>query len=209
MRKVWTAVFIVILLACAVPALAQSNVSATPDPQTRSVKNLLMPSSPVDEDILFIGKPSPVWVLPDLNNEYHFLRYYCGEPLKRNFKIKNQTKKVVVMSFFASFCEPCRYEIPHLEKIRQEMADSGVVFFLVNVGEDRTTVEEYLRQYQIAMPVLLDRYQKVSQGYNVTTLPRLILIDRNGIIRGYKIGYSREEPFEELLRSAILTLLRE
>ncbi|GAB4171919.1 MAG: hypothetical protein Kow00108_06490 [Calditrichia bacterium] len=171
--------------------------------------NLLMPSTKITDEVLLIGKPAPTFVLPDLNNDYIFLRYFCGEKLKRSFKIKNQQKNIVLLSFFASWCVPCKKEIPHLENISKNLQDKPVKLFLVNVGESKSKAMEFLDSLNVSLPVLLDTYKKVSDQFKVSTLPRLVLIDRNGIVRGYKIGYAESEDLESLLLNAINQLLEE
>lgn len=172
-------------------------------------KNLLMASTPVEEDILFIGKEAPHFVLPDLNRNYVFLRYYCGKQLKKSYTLKNQKKKVVVLSFFASWCKPCQKELPYIQKISTAFKEKDVQFFLINVGENRKSAKLFVQKLDVHLPVLLDTYKKVSESYKVATLPRLVLLDKNGIVRGYKIGFVENENFEERLAMAITVLLNE
>jgi thiol-disulfide isomerase/thioredoxin len=170
-------------------------------------KNLLMAKTPVDEEILLIGKEAPRFVLPDINNEYVFLRYYCGKQLKRSVKIKNQEKQVVILSFFASWCKPCKKELPHFQKVADEFKDYPVKFFLVNVGEDRETAIRFAKSLGLHLPILLDTYKKVSENYKVETLPRIVLLDKNGVVRGYKIGYAEDDQLEKKLKIALLLLV--
>ena len=74
-----------------------------------------------------MGDQSPAFSLPDLQNNYIFLRDYNGEKLRKPWK--NKTKYAVVISFFATWCGPCKKEIPYLEKLQTEFTDQKVKFF--------------------------------------------------------------------------------
>ncbi len=173
-------------------------------------KNLLMAKTPVDEEILLIGKEAPRFVLPDINNEYVFLRYYCGKQLKRSVKIKNQEKQVVILSFFASWCKPCKKELPHFQKVADEstlMRSSAASDVYKRQGEDRETAIRFAKSLGLHLPILLDTYKKVSENYKVETLPRIVLLDKNGVVRGYKIGYAEDDQLEKKLKIALLLLV--
>ena len=127
------------------------------------------------------GQEAPTFSLPDVDQNYISLRDYCGEKLRKPWK--NKTKHVVVISFFATWCKPCIAEIPHLEKIQEEFKDQPVKFLLVNVGEERDKVVTFQQKKEVNLKILLDRYQKTAGKYDALTLPRLVVIDKQGIIR--------------------------
>jgi thiol-disulfide isomerase/thioredoxin len=154
-----------------------------------------------------IGDPAPVFSLPDLNNNYIFLRDYSGEKLRKPWK--NKTKYVVVSSFFATWCGPCKKEIPYLEKLQKEYKDKDIKFFLIDVGEERAKVNEFLQKNPLKLTVLHDRYQQTAEKYGATSLPRLIVIDKNGTIRLIKKGFKDGESFLKEMRTLVEKLLAE
>lgn len=160
-------------------------------------------SSKIDE--LKLDSEAPVFSLPDLKNNYVFLRDMCGDELRKPWI--NKEKKVVVLSFFATWCVPCEKEIPYLVQLKNKFTDQQVVFYLVNVGEDRPKVEKFLKDGQISLPVLLDQYKVVSEKYGANSLPRLVVIDKNGKVKKYTKGFSDPEAFiaemEKLLNDLI------
>lgn len=152
-----------------------------------------------------VGDPSPVFSLPDLQNNYVFLRDYSGKKLRKPWK--NKTKYVIVMSFFATWCGPCKKEIPYLEKLKAEFADKKAKFFLVDVGEERKVLDGFLDKNKISLKVLHDRYQQTAEKFGANSLPRLIVIDKEGTIRLIKKGFKDGESFMKEMRSLITKLL--
>jgi thiol-disulfide isomerase/thioredoxin len=140
-----------------------------------------------------IGGEAPAFSLPDMDNEYVFLRDFCGEKLRKS-SIKE--KKVVVISFFSTTCLPCRKEIPQLIKLNETYKGKAVKILLLAVGENREVIAPYLAEHGISLPVLLDQYQVVAKKYNVTSLPRLVVIDPTGKVQRYKKGYDETEDFQ-------------
>jgi sulfatase modifying factor 1 len=105
--------------------------------------------------------------------------------------------KVVVLDFWATWCVPCRNELPTIEKLRTEFADSVRVYGVNN--EDATTVKEFVRKNRYQMSVLMDSHQQVQRLYGVSAIPTLMILDRQGVIRKLYVG-SRDEA---TLRKAI------
>lgn len=156
-------------------------------------------------DTLCIGCESPTFSLPSLDQEYVSLRDFCGQELRKPWI--NKIKHVVVLSFFATWCEPCKKEIPHLTILRNEFRDKPVKFLIIDVGEEREKVLNFIRSSGIEIPVLLDRYTKTAERYDALNLPRLFVLDKNGLIQRKQRGFSRAEDFEIEMRELITLLL--
>ena len=160
-----------------------------------------------DKAKIITGTEAPTFSLPDMNQNYVSLRDFCGEKLRKPWK--NKVKNVVVLSFFATWCKPCMAEIPHLEKIRQEFNDQPVKFFLVDVGEEREKVLEFIEKKGINLEILLDRYQKTADNYDALTLPRLVVIDKEGIVQKEQKGFSDAAAFESEMRTLLAELVKQ
>ena len=167
---------------------------------------LFLSDSVFSEDpVIAVGQEAPTFSLPDLDQKYITLRDLCGKNLRKPWK--NKTKHVVVLSFFATWCKPCIAEIPHLESLEKEFAGQPVKFFLVDVGEDRAKVVDFKNKKEIGLKILLDRYQKTATNYDALTLPRLVIIDKEGVIKKEQKGFSDPEAFETELKNMITELL--
>ena len=161
----------------------------------------------LDQNPLCIGCEGPTFSLPSLDQEYVSLRDFCGEKLRKPWI--NKTKYIVVLSFFATWCEPCKKEIPHLEKLMQEFKDQPIKFFLIDVGEEREKILEFTGKRNLAIPILMDRYQKTSERYDALTLPRLFVLDQDGLIQRKQKGFTNPENFEIEMKELITLLLQD
>jgi len=116
--------------------------------------------------------------------------------------------KVVYVTFWATWCVPCRREMPHLEKLYEELADQGLLIIGVNTDPPGTTskIKPYIKRYGLTYPTALDPDNNVLDKYNPTReLPYAVLIDREGNVREVFPGYRKGD--EVLLREKILALL--
>ena len=152
-----------------------------------------------------VGKEAPPFSLPDLSNEYVALRDLCGDKLRKPWK--NKTKHVVVISFFATWCKPCIAEIPHLQRLQKKYSGKPIKFFLVNVGEEKEKIEKFLKSQITSIPILMDKYKKISEKYDALTLPRLFIIDKLGIIQLEQKGFKDGEKFESDLDQILSKLV--
>jgi thiol-disulfide isomerase/thioredoxin len=142
---------------------------------------------------LIIDDEAPVFSLPDMDGNYVFLRDFCGGTLRKPWI--NKEKKAVVISFFATWCMPCKKEIPYLMQLKDQFKDKSVEFILVDVGENKEKVEPYIQQENIDLTVLFDQYQVVSKKYGATSLPRLVVISKGGKVKKYQKGFEDSEVF--------------
>lgn len=141
------------------------------------------------------GDPAPKFVLPQIGGERVFLSDMCGEKLRQPWK--NTVKYPVVISFFSSTCEPCKVEIPILEEIAKGYTDK-VKFFLIGVGEPEEAVKACVEERGYSLPVLVDQFMMASKNYgDARKVPKLALIDKEGVVRMFHEGY-KEENMEEL-----------
>jgi len=124
----------------------------------------------------------------------------------KNIKLSELRGEVVMLNFWASWCGPCRKEMPLLEKIHKKYKRLGFTLLGVNVEENSSDAKNYLKDVNVTFPILFDRTQKTSKLYDVSAMPTTILIDRNGnkrfIHKGYKAGYENDykKQIKKLLR---------
>ncbi len=96
---------------------------------------------------------------------------------------------VVLVNFWATWCPPCRAEIPDFEAAYRAHKSEGFVVLGINVEEPVQIVEPFVEDFGMTYPVLLDETGKVMQEYRARGLPMSILVDREGIIQRRHIGY--------------------
>ena len=121
---------------------------------------------------------------------------------------ENLNGDVVYVTFWATWCVPCRREMPHLEKLQQEFGDEGLRIIGVNTDPPGTTskIKPYIRRYKISYTTVLDPNNNVLDKYNPTReLPYAVLIDREGNVEQVFPGYRTGD--EKILRQKIIELL--
>jgi thiol-disulfide isomerase/thioredoxin len=99
--------------------------------------------------------------------------------------LKGQT---VVLNFWASWCEPCRAEMPSLELLARKYAHEGLVVLAVNYQEATPTIERFLAAVPFALPILLDRDGQAARAWTPRVFPSTVLIDRAGRPRHVVLG---------------------
>ena len=118
------------------------------------------------------------------------------EDLNGNKVTLSQLKgKKVYLNFWATWCPPCKEEMPDIEKLYQETKDSDLVILAVSVDTDKKTVEDFIAKNKYNFPVLLDVKGEVSQLYQVSGIPTSYFIDTDGILNG---GTTGGIPFESM-----------
>ncbi|HYE73095.1 MAG TPA: redoxin family protein, partial [Blastocatellia bacterium] len=119
-----------------------------------------------------------------------------------NVKLSDYRGKVVVVNFWATWCGPCREELPLLEKTMDKYkGDDNVVFLAVSADEDREGVEPFIKANKIKLPVVYANY--LDEHYGVTSIPTTMIFDREGQIVYRQAGFSRAEDFTAVLSEKI------
>ncbi len=107
--------------------------------------------------------------------------------------------KIVILNFWASWCPPCRHEVPALQSIHNEFGPQGVVVLAVNEGEKLENVERFAWDNDISFTVWLDEDRWAGSIYSVRSIPTTYFIDGEGVIRAIQIGtLSREQIVAQL-----------
>jgi len=96
--------------------------------------------------------------------------------------------QVVLLNFWATWCPPCREEMPSMERLHREFRGQGLALLGVNVEENPKQVARFVRDFQLTFPTLLDVDGEVTRLYRVRGLPATFLIDRTGRVVGHVIG---------------------
>ncbi|MBI5836341.1 MAG: TlpA family protein disulfide reductase [Candidatus Eisenbacteria bacterium] len=134
------------------------------------------------------GKPRIDFTLNDLSGKPRSLKDYHG--------------KVVLLDFWATWCGPCRMELPIIMSLYAEMKKKGLEVLAVNVAEEREKPAEFVKKFGYTFPVLLDTDGKVSQQYQANAIPTVAVVDRTGKIVAHFAGARSEEDLRAALAKA-------
>lgn len=113
--------------------------------------------------------------------------------------------EVVFLNFWATWCGPCRSEMPSMQELHQELDSKGFTIVAVNLGEPANYVNEFMRSKGFTFTVLLDSHQRVGALYGIRSIPTTYLLDREGKIIGAVVG-SREWSTDESIEMFKLLL---
>jgi peroxiredoxin len=123
----------------------------------------------------------------------------------RNLRLHEQRGRVVLLNFWATWCGPCRQEMPLLDQLYQKYQGSGFTLLGVNVDDDSRKALQVAKTLGVSFPVLLDADKTVSKLYDLGSMPATVLIDRDGKVRyvhrGYLTGY--EDTYDKQIRELL------
>lgn len=125
------------------------------------------------------------------------LKTLDGDPVT----LDNLRGKVVVLDFWATWCPPCRKELPEVDKLRAEFGER-VEFLGVN-DEDAGTVKSFLHRNHYELMVLMDSRRQVERQYGVSAIPTLLVIGKSGVIRQHFIGFRDPATLRKAIESAL------
>ena len=135
-----------------------------------------------EEPAPIVGRRAPDFTLPSLGGEAVPLASLQGRP--------------VVLNFFATWCVPCRTELPAFQATAQRHADRGLAFLLVDLSEDPEDVGHFLESLRVSLPAAIDETGQVTKAYRVRGLPSTFFIDREGVIRAVQLGALDDRALE-------------
>ena len=121
-----------------------------------------------------VGEVGPDFTLEGLDGRPISLSGFRGRP--------------VLINFWASWCPPCRGEMPDLEELQREYADAGLVVLAVNLREEPAAAQRYAETLGLTFPIALDRSARVAARYNVSALPTSYFVGPDGVIRDLNVG---------------------
>jgi thiol-disulfide isomerase/thioredoxin len=138
------------------------------------------------------GGATPPLELTDLKGKKHSLADYRG--------------KVVLVNFWATWCEPCREEMPSMERLRVSLADRQFAVLAVNLAEPESRIAKFLDTVPVGFPILLDRDTKTTRAWQAKVLPATYIVGPDGAVRYRHVGeldWSKPE-----VRKLILGLMK-
>ena len=136
---------------------------------------LLLSGAAIAADLKpWMGGPPPALALKDLEGGTHRLSDYRG--------------KVILVNFWATWCGPCRDEMPSIQELKNKLAGKPFVVLAVNLDEPESRIQKFLSQMKLDFKILLDPERKVARAWNARILPASYVIGPDGKIRYSLIG---------------------
>ncbi len=148
-----------------------------------SASNLSAATRPVS------GEPAPDFTVQTLDGKYVSLSDFRG--------------KTVLLNFWATWCPPCRSEMPDMEKVYRERLDKDVVILAVDVQEAAVPVQAFVDRFGITFPILMDVSGDIAKLYGVQSLPTSYFIDKQGRITSFSLGALNESAISRRIDQAL------
>ncbi len=123
--------------------------------------------------------PAPDFILTDTNGDTVLLSDMAGH--------------VVVLDFWASWCDPCVDALGHLQRLHEQYADQGVIVLAINIGETHDEVTAFMADREYTFTVLLDTEGRVTDSYGVQAIPHTVIVDRGGEVYAIPLGLGDAE----------------
>jgi peroxiredoxin len=124
----------------------------------------------------------------------------------QNFNLTEQRGNIILINFWASWCGPCRQEMPVLQELQDKYQDLGVQVWGINVEQENQAGRDFLANLDLSFSIFFDETNKLSEAYNVEAMPTTVIVDRDGIVRyvyrGFKKGYGKKyaKAIKKLIR---------
>ncbi len=188
-EKKWfsMSVFIVLLTSVISCAALEEAQQRRHERIKRKLDGYTTTSAAPKEEFLLHGQPAPLFTLQDLNGNQVSLTEFKGKP--------------VVLNFWATWCGPCRMEIPHLEYLSNKYKDKGLVVIGLNNENNHQAVRDFA-QSQISYTVLLDGHMQF-QDYGVAGIPCTYYIGKKGMVRDRDVGFHGEAEMDRKIRELL------
>jgi len=122
-----------------------------------------------------------------------------------NLSLSGLKGQVVMINFWATWCGPCRQEMPLLQQIQARYEPLGFTLVGINVEPDSAAAQAWLTQVPVSFPILFDRQNKVAESFGVEGMPSSVFIDRSGKVRYVHQGYrpGDEAKYADMVRSLV------
>jgi len=142
-----------------------------------------------------VGEKAPGFITSTLEGKRVALKEYWEQ----------QGNKAIVLSFFATWCKPCKEDLKYLQGLQEQFGGRGFQVLAVHTQDPAVKAEgvkKFLDELQVKLPVLLDEYGIIGKRYAVIALPCNVLIDKEGTLRAKYLGYSEavKKDFEGKFR---------
>lgn len=118
-----------------------------------------------------------------------------------SIKLSELRGKVVLLNFWATYCDPCRAEMPAMEKVYKEVADKGGIVVAVDQKESAATVRKFVEEFGLTFPIALDEKGAAGAVYGVQYMPTSFFIDKEGVVRYMKVGQMEEATIRQYFAS--------
>jgi peroxiredoxin len=170
-KRILLLILIAAVMASGVLAGCNGGADTTP---TTPASTTPAPTTPAGEVSPEVGKYAPDFTLTTVDGKTVTLSSLRGKP--------------VLINFWFTACAPCAKEMPYFQELSKTWPAKGLEFLSIDIGDKASKVSEYMEYYAYTFPVLLDSKSNVALKYGIMYAPTTIIIDKDGVIKLFKVG---------------------
>ena len=149
----------------------------------------------------FVGKASPEFSVPLVANADHAPKAADGS-IPTALSISGLKGKAVILDFWATWCGPCNAEAPILDQVAKKYADRGLVVVGVSQDDSPELPREWVKSRRVSYPLAFDA-ERVSRNFAVESLPTMVVLDRNGVVRAIRIGMTPSSEIQDIVEKIL------
>src|SRR3990172_7615072 len=138
-----------------------------------------------------VDQPAPDFRVRGLDGQYYQLSDFRGRP--------------VWINFWATWCPPCRAEMPDIQEVYEENVDRGLVIIALSIGERAGTVRDYVERTGLTFAIGLDQDTAAAARYRIVGIPTHFFVDRDGVLRDWRIGSMSKKTMEQKVDEIMAT----
>ena len=122
---------------------------------------------------------------------------------KESVTLSSLTGQIVVLNFWATWCPPCKEELPDFQAAWEKYKDEGVVFLGISIDQNRSEVESFIKDSGITYTILLDLSSQVASQYGITAIPTTFILDVDGTVLFSQVGGMTEDQLSSQIEGAL------
>lgn len=178
MKKIVWPLVVVLVFGISIYTVTNYNKNKEKDLNTTTYKN---PSASSTNENTTSGTVSPT-VKNSETDKLPALNFKLKDLNGKEVSLSDFKGKKVFLNFWASWCPPCKAEMPDIEKLYEETKDTDLVILAVNIGEDNSSAKSFMEKNKYNFTILLDSDQIIAAKYNISGIPTSFFIDKEGNI---------------------------
>lgn len=136
-----------------------------------------------------VGKPAPNFELKGIDGQTYKLADLKGKP--------------VMLNFFATWCPPCRNEMPAIQEAYKQYADQGFVVIAVNLNESEMVVKNFKDKLGLTFPIVIDTDDRVTKAYDIVPLPTSFFVNKDGVIQFKHTGELTKDQLTNYIKQLL------
>jgi thiol-disulfide isomerase/thioredoxin len=200
MKKWMFTIVLILILGASIYSVKQYEKNTINKMQSNNNITNIPQATKTSEPSTETAKDSPILINPN-SMKVSALDFKLKDLNGKEVSLSQLKGKRVFLNFWATWCPPCKAEMPEIEALYNETKDSDLVILAVNIGESQNTVKSFMDKNKYNFSVLLDTDNSIAAKYNIQSIPTSFFIDKDGVIVSRHIGSMNKTQMETYIKN--------